>query len=86
MRREIYYLIWLFHTLAAMLTTATCSIRAVGAIRALIWHGDVAEAMWWNTSRSRMVIFVIAALLACLAGRPTCSASSIPPRLARGHR
>ena len=66
--REIYYLIWLF-LLAAMLTTRNLLDSREGrAIRALKGGMVMAEAMGVNTSRSRMVIFVIAALLACASG------------------
>ena len=66
--REIYYLIWLF-LLAGMLTTRNLLDSREGrAIRALKGGMVMAEAMGVNTSRSRMVIFVIAALLACASG------------------
>ncbi|MCP5311541.1 MAG: branched-chain amino acid ABC transporter ATP-binding protein/permease [Zoogloeaceae bacterium] len=66
--REIFYLIWVF-LLAAVLTTRNLLDSREGrAIRALKGGMVMAEAMGVNTSRSRMVIFVIAALHACASG------------------
>lgn len=65
---EIYYLIMLF-LFAGMLTTHNLLDSREGrAIRALKGGRVMAEAMGVNTNRSRMVIFVIAALLACASG------------------
>jgi branched-chain amino acid transport system permease protein len=64
---EIYYLIWAF-VLAAVLTTQPARLPRGRAIRALKGGMVMAEAMGVDTSRSRMVIFVIAALHACAAG------------------
>ncbi len=65
---EIYYLIWAF-LLAALLTTRNLLDSREGrAIRALKGGRVMAEAMGVNTARSRMIIFVIAALHACASG------------------
>ncbi|WP_276931703.1 branched-chain amino acid ABC transporter permease, partial [Elstera cyanobacteriorum] len=59
---------WLF-VLAGVLTTSNLLDSREGrAIRALKGGMVMAEAMGVDTSRSRMVIFVIAALLACASG------------------
>ncbi len=66
--REIYYLIWLF-LLAGIVTTANLLDSREGrAIRALKGGMVMAESMGVNTSASRMVIFVLAALHACASG------------------
>jgi branched-chain amino acid transport system permease protein len=66
--RSFYYLVWAF-VLAALFTTRNLLDSREGrAIRALKGGRVMAEAMGIDTSRSRMVIFVIAALHACAAG------------------
>lgn len=74
---EIYYLIWAFLLVAMLTTHNLLDSREGRAIRALKGGRVMAEAMGVDTSRSRMVIFVIAALLACASGwlMRTCSAS-----------
>ncbi|MBC7860598.1 MAG: ATP-binding cassette domain-containing protein, partial [Burkholderiaceae bacterium] len=65
---QYYYLVWAF-VLAALFTTRNLLDSREGrAIRALKGGMVMAEAMGVNTSRARMVIFVIAALHACAAG------------------
>lgn len=66
--RAYYYLVWLF-VLAALFTTRNLLDSREGrAIRALKGGMVMAESMGVDTSRARMVIFVIAALHACAAG------------------
>ena len=65
---EIYYLIWAFLLLAVFTTRNLLDSREGRAIRALKGGMVMAEAMGVNTSRSRMIIFVIAALQACASG------------------
>ena len=65
---EIYYLIWAFLMLAVFTTRNLLDSREGRAIRALKGGMVMAEAMGVNTSRSRMIIFVIAALHACASG------------------
>ena len=65
---EIYYLIWAFLLVAMLTTHNLLDSREGRAIRALKGGRIMAEAMGVDTSRSRMVIFVIAALLACASG------------------
>jgi branched-chain amino acid transport system permease protein len=65
---EIYYLIWAFLLLAMLTTHNLLDSREGRAIRALKGGRVMAEAMGVDTARARMVIFVIAALLACASG------------------
>jgi branched-chain amino acid transport system permease protein len=66
--RKFYYLIWLT-LLAAMLATQNLLDSREGrAIRALKGGGLMAEAMGVDTARSKIVIFLVAALFAALSG------------------
>ncbi len=65
---EIYYLIMLFLLVGMLAIHNLLDSREGRAIRALKGGRVMAEAMGVNTSRSRMIIFVIAALLACASG------------------
>ncbi len=65
---EIYYLIWAFVMVALITTQNLLDSREGRAIRALKGGMVMAEAMGVDTSRSRMVIFLIAALHACASG------------------
>lgn len=65
---EVFYLIWLFVLLAVFTTTNLLDSREGRAIRSLKGGMVMAEAMGVNTARARMVIFIIAALLACASG------------------
>jgi len=65
---EIFYLIWAFLLLGIFTTHNLLDSREGRAIRALKGGIVMAEAMGVDTARSRMVIFVIAALLACASG------------------
>jgi branched-chain amino acid transport system permease protein len=66
--REIYYLIWLFLLAGIVTTHNLLDSREGRAIRALKGGMVMAESMGVNTSASRMVIFVLAALHACASG------------------
>jgi len=66
--REIYFLIWLVVILAIVALQNLLNSRPGRAIRALKGGGLMAEAMGVNTARMKIVIFVIAALLACISG------------------
>ena len=66
--RHYYYLVWAFVLSALFTTKNLLDSREGRAIRALKGGIVMAEAMGVDTSRSRMVIFVIAALHACAAG------------------
>jgi len=66
--REIFYLIWAFLLVAMLTTRNLLDSREGRAIRALKGGMTMAEAMGVNTSRSRMVIFLVAALLAATSG------------------
>ena len=66
--REIFYLIWAF-LLAALLTTRNLLDSREGrAIRALKGGRVMAESMGVNTWASRMIVFVLAAMMACASG------------------
>ena len=66
--QEIYYLIWAFLLSAVVTSNNLLDSREGRAIRALKGGVVMAEAMGVDTSRSRIVIFVIAALHASAAG------------------
>jgi ABC-type branched-subunit amino acid transport system ATPase component/ABC-type branched-subunit amino acid transport system permease subunit len=66
--RKIYYLIWVFLLVAVLTTQNLLDSREGRAIRALKGGMVMAEAMGVNTTRSRIVIFLIAALHACASG------------------
>ena len=65
---EIYYLIWAFLLVGVYTVANLLDSREGRAIRALKGGMIMAEAMGVDTARSRMVIFVIAAVLACASG------------------
>jgi len=66
--REFYYLIWVMLLLALWLTQNLLDSREGRAIRALKGGTLMAEAMGVDTARSKTVIFLIAALFACVSG------------------
>lgn len=66
--RDLYYLIWLFALLALWVTHNLLDSRPGRAIRALKSGAGMAESMGVDTARYRVVIFVLAALLACVSG------------------
>ncbi len=66
--REFYYLIWILLLVAVWLTQNLLDSREGRAIRALKGGSLMAEAMGVDTARSKMVIFLLAALFACLSG------------------
>ena len=66
--REFYYLIWLVLLGAVLATQNLLDSREGRAIRALKGGGLMAEAMGVNTARTKIVIFLIAALYACVSG------------------
>jgi branched-chain amino acid transport system permease protein len=65
---KIFYLIWAVLLLAILITRNLLNSREGRAIRALKGGQLMAEAMGVNTFRSKMVIFLIAALFAALSG------------------
>jgi len=65
---QIYYLIWLVVILAVIALQNLLNSRPGRAIRALKGGGVMAEAMGVNTAWMKIVIFVVAALLACISG------------------
>ena len=66
--REIFYLIWVFVLAGALTTRNLLDSREGRAIRALKGGRVMAEAMGVNTWASRMVVFVLAAMMACASG------------------
>lgn len=66
--REYFYLVWCFVLVALFTTQNLLDSREGRAIRALKGGMVMAESMGVNTTRARMVIFIIAALHACTAG------------------
>lgn len=65
--RSFYYLIWLVFLGAVLATQNLLDSREGRAIRALT-RGQMAEAMGIDTARTKIVIFLIAALYASLSG------------------
>lgn len=66
--RDFYYLIWLVLLLAIWLTQNLLDSREGRAIRALKGGAVMAEAMGVDTARSKVVIFLVAALFASVSG------------------
>ncbi|WP_242490019.1 ABC transporter permease subunit [Noviherbaspirillum cavernae] len=66
--REMYGLIWLVVILAVVAIQNLLNSRPGRAIRALKGGGVMAEAMGVNTAWMKIVIFVMAAVLACISG------------------
>jgi len=66
--REFYYLIWAALLAIMIATRNLLDSREGRAIRALKGGSLMAEAMGVDTPRSKIVIFTIAALYACLSG------------------
>ncbi len=66
--REFYYVIWAVLLCILLATRNLLDSRVGRAIRALKGGSLMAEAMGVNTPRAKIVIFVIAALYACLSG------------------
>ncbi|MFA7280122.1 MAG: branched-chain amino acid ABC transporter ATP-binding protein/permease [Sterolibacterium sp.] len=66
--REFYFLIWIALLAAVWLTQNLLDSREGRAIRALKGGTLMAEAMGVNTARSKIVIFLIAALFASVSG------------------
>jgi branched-chain amino acid transport system permease protein len=66
--RAMFYLIWVVVIAAVIALQNLLNSRPGRAIRALKGGGVMAEAMGVNTAWMKIVIFVIAALLACISG------------------
>ena len=66
--RHIYYLIWVLVLAALWATRNLLDSRPGRAIRALRSGAGMAESMGVDTASYKVVIFVYAALLACLSG------------------
>jgi branched-chain amino acid transport system permease protein len=66
--RQIFYLIWLFLMAGVVTTLNLLDSREGRAIRALKGGMVMAESMGVNTSASRMIAFVLAAMMAAASG------------------
>ncbi len=66
--RNFYYMIWAVLLVAIWLTHNLLDSREGRAIRALKGGTVMAEAMGVDTARSKVVIFLVAALFACVSG------------------
>ena len=66
--RAMFYLIWVVVIVSVIALHNLLNSRPGRAIRALKGGGVMAEAMGVNTAWMKIVIFVIAALLACISG------------------
>jgi len=66
--RAMFYLIWAVVLLAAIAMHNLLDSRPGRAIRALKGGGTMAEAMGVNTAWMKVVVFVVAAVLACISG------------------
>ncbi len=66
--RNFYYLIWAVVMVVVWLTVNLLDSREGRAIRALKGGVVMAEAMGVDTARSKVVIFLIAALFGCISG------------------
>ncbi|MGB6102686.1 MAG: branched-chain amino acid ABC transporter ATP-binding protein/permease [Pusillimonas sp.] len=66
--RNIYYLIWAFVLLSMWATHNLLDSRPGRAIRALKNGGGMAESFGINMASYKVIIFVYAALLACMSG------------------
>jgi branched-chain amino acid transport system permease protein len=66
--RSIYYLIWVLVLMAVWTTRNLLDSRPGRAIRALRSGAGMAESMGVNTASYKVVVFVYAALLACVSG------------------
>lgn len=66
--RSMYYLIWVFVLLSLWATRNLLDSRPGRAIRALKSGGGMAESFGINMATYKVIIFVYAALLACVSG------------------
>jgi branched-chain amino acid transport system permease protein len=66
--RSMYLLIWAILLLATLAVQHLLQSRPGRAIRALKGGGVMAEAMGVNTARMKVIIFVLAAMLASISG------------------
>jgi branched-chain amino acid transport system permease protein len=66
--RDLYYVIWGLTLVSMLVVTNLLDSRPGRAIRALKGGVIMAESFGVNTPRMKMVIFLYAALLACLSG------------------
>jgi len=66
--RAMFYVIWAVVLLAVLASQNLLNSRPGRAIRALKGGGVMAEAMGVNTAWMKVVVFVVAAMLACVSG------------------
>lgn len=66
--RQIFYVIWVFVIIAVVTTTNLLDSRTGRSIRALRGAAGAAEAFGVDTARTKLVVFVYAAMLAAISG------------------
>jgi len=66
--RAMFYVIWAVVLLAVLAAQNLLNSRPGRAIRALKGGGVMAEAMGVNTAWMKVVVFIVAAMLACVSG------------------
>src|SRR5699024_4525318 len=66
--RTIYYVIWLVVLVAMLCSRNLLDSRPGRAIRALRGGDEMAESFGVNTARYKTIVFIYAALLACVSG------------------
>ena len=66
--RSIFYVIWTFVIIAVLTTTNLLDSRTGRAIRALRGASGAAESFGVDTTRTKLIVFVYAALLAAISG------------------
>ncbi len=66
--RSIFYVIWVFVIIAVFMTCNLLDSRTGRAIRALRGASSAAESFGVDTTRTKLIVFVYAALLAAISG------------------
>ncbi len=66
--RSIFYVIWIFVIIGVITTTNLLDSRTGRAIRALRGASGAAESFGVDTARTKLIVFVYAALLAAISG------------------
>ena len=66
--RSIFYVIWIFVIIAVLTTSNLLDSRTGRAIRALRGASSAAESFGVDTTRTKLTVFVYAALLAAISG------------------
>ncbi len=66
--RQFYFLIWAFALAASLLVGNMLNSRSGRAMRAIKNARETAESFGINIARTRLVVFIYSALLACISG------------------